>query len=98
MPHIHNPSLLYFGLYASLGIFILNFASSTAASRLTIYLYFVPMMVYPALASMYGRKSQAMLMMTIIIFHFIILITWFTMGNHSYAYVPYKNLLFNDTF
>lgn len=98
IPYIHSESLLYFGLYASLGTFLINFVSSTAASRLTIYLYFVPMMVYPALISMYGKRSQTILMIAMIGFHIFILLSWFTFGNHAYAYVPYKNLIFNDTF
>jgi hypothetical protein len=96
MDSIHSPSLLRFGLYAALGIFIINLFSSTAASRLTIYLYFVPMMVYPALTTIYGKRSQLTVIVAILAFHFLILFTWFTFGNHSFAYIPYKNLLFNE--
>lgn len=95
-PFIHSESLLYFGLYAALSTFILNFISTTAASRLTIYLYFVPMMVYPALINMYAKRSRTVLIIMMIIFHMLILISWFTFGNHAYTYKPYQNLMFND--
>ena len=94
--HIHSISLLHFGLYASLSIFVINFFSSTVASRLSIYLYFVPMMVYPALATMYGRRTQQSLIFIVIAFHMLILFTWFTLGNHAFAYAPYKNIMFDD--
>ncbi len=96
MPYIHSPSLLFFGLYAALSTFIINFLSSTAASRLTIYLYFVPMMVYPALIHLFGRRTQLALMAILIALHAAILFAWFSLGNHSFAYIPYKNLLFDD--
>jgi EpsG family len=94
--HIHSVTLLRFGLYAALSIVMINFVSSTAASRLTVYLYFVPMMVYPALTTIYGKRSEMGLTVIVIAFHFLILATWFTLGNHAFAYIPYKNLLFND--
>lgn len=96
MPNIHSHSLLYFGMYAALSIIMINFFSSTAASRLTIYLYFVPMMVYPALIHMYRRRTQLALTSLLITVHAAILAVWFTLGNHSFAYVPYKNLLFDN--
>lgn len=92
---IHNVSLLNFGLYASAGVFLINFFSSTVASRLTVYLYFVPMMVYPALTSS-GKQNANMSMFIVILFHIMILYVWFTFGNHAFAYMPYQNLLIDD--
>jgi EpsG family len=94
--NVHSITLLRFGLYASLSIVLINFFSSTVASRLTVYLYFVPMMIYPALSNMYGKRSEMSINVTIIAFHFLILFTWFSLGNHSFAYIPYKNLLLDD--
>ncbi len=94
--NIHSTTLLRFGLYASLSIVMINFVSSTVASRLTVYLYFVPMMVYPALTTIYGKRSETGMIVAIVLFHFILLFTWFTLGNHAFAYMPYKNLLFDD--
>jgi len=94
--NVHSVTLLRFGLYAALSIVLINFFSSTVASRLTVYLYFVPMMVYPALTTIYGKRSEMGVTVAIVAFHFFILFTWFTLGNHAFAYIPYKNLLFND--
>lgn len=91
--HIHNPSLLSFGLYAALTVLMLNLVSPTAASRLTVYLYFLPMMVYPALANTLGRRSQLASIFAIVAFHILILMTWFLFGNHAFAYLNYQNLL-----
>lgn len=93
---VHSVTLLRFGLYASLSIVLINFFSSTIASRLTVYLYFVPMMVYPALASIYGKRSEMGITVSIVAFHFLILFAWFSLGNHAFAYIPYKNLLLDD--
>ena len=93
---IHSISLMNFGLYASVLIFFLNFFSSTVASRLTIYLYFVPMMVYPALVATYGKRGQMASIFAVILFHMLILLAWFTFGNHSFAYADYKNVMFEN--
>ncbi len=91
-PYIHSYSLMNFGLYASGIIFVLNFLSSTVASRLTVYLYFIPMMVYPALVATYGKRQMASIF-AVVIFHMLILLAWFKLGNHAFAYNDYKNIL-----
>ena len=93
---IYSASLLNFGLYASMFIFVLNFFSSTVASRLTVYLYFVPMMVYPALVQTLGKRAQMASIFAVILFHMLILLMWFNFGNHAFAYDDYKNVLFSD--
>lgn len=93
---IHNPSLLSFGLYAALGILLMNVFSPTAASRLTVYLYFLPMMVYPALVHKLGRRAQLGSIFAVVAFHMLILMTWFLFGNHAFAYEHYQNILFDD--
>ena len=93
---IHSLSLLHFGLYSSLGILFLNIISTTAASRLTVYLYFVPMMVYPALVSIPGQQARLSGMCAAIAFHALILFSWFSFGNHAFAYLNYKNILFDE--
>lgn len=94
--NVYNPTLLDFGLYASLAVFIINLFSSTVASRLTIYMYFVPMIVYPALVASAGPRTKLLAMFAVIMFHFLILASWFTLGNVAFAYIPYQNILFND--
>lgn len=94
---VHNQSLLTFGLYAAIGVFALNFFSSTVASRLTLYLYFVPMMVYPALTI--GRNSRlprSGSVLAVLALHFAILVGWFALANVSFTYMPYKNILIDD--
>jgi hypothetical protein len=94
--NIHNPALLSFGLYAASAILMMNFVSPTAASRLTVYLYFLPMMVYPALVNTLGDRAKLGSMFAVIAFHVMILFTWFMFGNHAFAYENYKNILFDD--
>lgn len=93
---IHNESLLKFGLQAALSVIVINFFSSTAASRLTVYLYFIPMMVYPALATPQGKAGQMGNIFAIIAMHFVILVAWFQLANVSFAYMPYLNALIDD--
>lgn len=92
---VYNTSLLSFGLYAALTILFINLFYLTVASRLTVYLYFLPMMVYPALVVTLGRRARIISIFAVIAFHMIILMTWFQFGNHAFAYVPYKNILFD---
>lgn len=93
---IYSTSLLHFGLYASMSVLVMNFFSSTVASRLTVYLYFVPMMVYPALVTTFGRRARLVGIFTVAAFHLLIMFAWFTFGNHAFAYIPYRNILFDD--
>ncbi len=94
--NIHSQSLLNFGLYASISMLVLNFFSTTVASRLTVYLYFVPMMVYPALISSTFRRGQLGGAFMVIFFHAMILFVWFNFANHAFAYINYKNVLFDE--
>lgn len=93
---IHSVPLLNFGLHAAFSVLILNFFSSTVASRLTVYLYFIPMMIYPALIDAFGRNARTTVIFSIILFHLMVMGAWFKLGNHSFAYVPYKNIMFDD--
>lgn len=94
--NIHNKSLLSFGLYASILVLIMNIFSSTVASRLTVYLYFVPMMIYPALVTTIGRRPRLGSMFAVIAAHWVILLGWLLLANVAFTYLPYKNLLFDD--
>jgi hypothetical protein len=67
--------------------------SSTGVDRLSLYLSFVQMWVYPALlhAGVVNRGtirvSIGMLVMTIFFVYFLF-------GNYIYAYIPYQNIIF----
>jgi hypothetical protein len=91
--YVNSPSLLIFGLYAAIAVVGVNFFSSTAASRLTIYLYFIPMMVYPAFTHAFGLANRQVMTAAIVILHLLILIAWFLFANNADAYIPYQNLL-----
>lgn len=93
---VHSESLLRFGLYAAVATLAIDIFSSTAASRLTVYLYFVPMMVYPALVSTFGRRMQLGSVFAVVAVHMLILVGWFDLANVAFAYMPYQNLLFHD--
>ncbi len=93
-PYISKPQLLSFGLYATLGVIVLNFFSSTAASRLTIYLYFVPMMVYPAFTYILGKRNMQIAILGIVILHVLLLAGWLSLANNASAYLPYQNVIF----
>jgi hypothetical protein len=92
-PHIHNQTLLTFGLYASITVLVLSFFFTTVASRLTVYLYFLPMMLYPALAASFGRRSVPLGNLAVIVFHIFLMTVWFQFANHAFAYEDYRNLL-----
>lgn len=94
--NIPSPPLLRFGIYAIIAILLINFVSPTVASRLTIYLYFVPMMVYSALAMTRDGRIKTEASMLVIGVHFLILAGWFEFANVSFAYLPYQNVLFDE--
>lgn len=91
---IPNNNLLMIGIVGAIGLLALSTISATVASRLTLYFYFVPMMVYPALTLAFGKKNRNFIMTIIIVAHFSILIVWMLLSNHSIYYLPYRNLLF----
>lgn len=91
--YIHNRPLFQFGLYASAFVFLLAFISSTVASRLSLYLFFLPMMIYPAFVDAFGRGARQMVMVTLVALHIILLVGWFSLGNVAFAYIPYRSIL-----
>jgi len=97
-PYVHNGLLLKYGIYAAFFVLVLNFIptlSTTLASRLTVYLYFVPMMVYPALTTLLGPRSWVFATFIIALFHMAMLVGWLMTANHADEYLPYQNLLFH---
>ena len=94
-PFIPFPDLLRYGLFASIAVFFFNFYSTTGASRLTLYLYFVPMMVYPALSMAFGMSERRKITFLIVAFHFVLLFVWLSFGNNASSHIPYRNVLFS---
>lgn len=95
-PFIHDNALLNVGIVSAFAITALNFISTTAASRLTLYIYFVPMMVYPALVHSFGKQAVVPIALLTLIFHYIIMIVWLLFGNHAESYLPYQNIILNQ--
>ena len=93
-PYILRPQLLTFGIYATIAVIAINFFSSTAASRLTIYLYFIPMIVYPAFSYILGRRNLIIATTAIALLHLVLLISWLQLANNAAAYLPYQNAIF----
>lgn len=94
-PYVDKPQLLTFGLYASVVVLALNAVSTTAASRLTVYLYFIPMIVYSAFSMILGRNNTMVMAMAISMLHVLILVAWFAFANNSHSFLPYQNVLFH---
>lgn len=88
--------LLILGSIAGISLVPLNIVSTTMASRLSLYFYFVPMMVYPAITEAFGSKNIGVMKILIVGFNFAVLVTWLLFGNNAFAHFPYRNLLFEN--
>ncbi len=92
--YVTDPRLLHMGAWFTLLLVIIYFLSSTVASRLTLYLYFVPMLFYPAFVDSYAPSKRAGITFFIVVGHFAILAIWLFFANNANAHIPYRNLLF----
>lgn len=70
------------------------FISSTGVDRLALYLSPIQMLVYSSLPYLFEQKNQTVLYFLIIANHCIILYWWLNYANNSYAFIPYKSILF----
>lgn len=93
--NIKFPELVTWGALVGLLLIMFLFVSSTGASRLSLYLYFVPMAVYPALCVNSSSSLDGQLRLSIIMIHFAILYVWLAFANNSFAHLPYQNIMFN---
>jgi hypothetical protein len=92
-----NAQLVYMGAWAVIAVFLLYFLSSTGASRLSAYLYFVPMAVYSSLPSVFSKNDRLFLVVGVVTVHFVILAAWLVYANNSFAHIPYRNVLFESS-
>jgi hypothetical protein len=94
-PHLRMRGIVWAGALLSLANLPLFLISSTGASRMIVYFYFVPMMVYPAVALSYGRATAIRVLIALAIggLHFGLLAVWLLYANNSWQYLPYQNLL-----
>jgi hypothetical protein len=75
-------------LLSILGITI----SSTGIDRLALYLSPIQMLIYSTLPSVFKNQNYAIV---IVIIHIVILYIWLSYANSAYAFLPYKNIIFN---
>ncbi len=82
--------------YSIIGILMLFLIFVNNVISLRLLLYFLPIKIYsfsklPELKIL--KISPKYIYLTIIFFSFSILTIWLNFANHSYCYLPYKNLL-----
>ena len=79
--------LSYLSLLSIVGVFV----SSTAVDRLALYLSPIQMLVYSSIPIVFRNQMYGI---AIIVFHIAILFIWLLYANSSYAFLPYRNILF----
>jgi hypothetical protein len=96
VPYVFSSSLLTAGIWGVAAVTVTFFIQTTISSRLTLYMYFLPMLVYPALVRIAARGSANVVLAGLVILHFLILGTWLSLANHRDAYLPYQNILWSQ--
>lgn len=83
----------------SIGTAVLVGIASTAADRLALYFIPIQLAVYARLPYL-ARNSIApsVTKVMILVGYTVVLFVWLVFGAHSYAWVPYQNLLWLDLF
>lgn len=76
----------------SLALLPMVFVSSTGTSRVSLYLSFVQMWVFPAFVKAHGRRWPGATLACGLYF-LVIFVVYFTLGSHVEAYVPYRSLI-----
>ena len=92
--YLQTDRLMLIGTWMVVGVSLLFFASSTGASRLTLYLYFLPMTVFSVLPQIFHKRQRLLIVGGIVAFHFVILASWLFFANNSFAHIPYRNIIF----
>jgi len=76
----------------SIALLPMVFVSSTGTSRMSLYLSFVQMWVFPAFVKAHGRRWPGATLACGAYF-MTIFVVYFTLGTHAHLYVPYRSLL-----
>lgn len=92
LKYVRYKDLFYVGCFGSILLVPIGLVSSTGASRLSLYLYFVPMMVYPAIICAYFRSSARLMQILFCISQAVLLILWLLTANTAAPYIPYRFL------
>jgi len=72
-------------------IFLIN-AYSTFVDRLMIYFTFIQLMIFSRMYLIYP-KLKIIFNLFVIIIYFIVFYLWLNFANHSFLWIPYKNIL-----
>lgn len=91
--HVFDTRIVTVGAILALSTVVLYFISSTVGSRLILYFYFVPILVYPAVAAAADPERQGGILSLVIGLHFFVLIAWLLLANNAHAHFPYENFL-----
>ncbi len=72
------------------------FVFSTAASRFSIYMQFFPMIFYPILVDTFKTEDNRNLVrLGVSLLCVVFLYVWLRFANNSFAYLPYRNILWD---
>lgn len=74
-------------------LLLFSFSFSTLVDRLIINFTFIQIIVFSRLY-LVNIKYKILINLSVILIYFLLLIIWFNFSNHSYAWLPYDNLLF----
>ena len=84
----------YFVFYSFLFFIILMFSNfATLVDRLNLYLVIFQVILYSVIVEL-NKKHFILIFFYIFLIYGLILITWFLFANHSFAWIPYGNILF----
>jgi hypothetical protein len=86
-------SIIRYMAYGSLACFVLAYFLSTAADRLSLYFFAVPMFVWAALPNIFPRSSRTLIRFGIAIGMNGLMAGWLLYANEAKNHVPYGNLL-----
>ncbi len=80
-------------LFQILVLFFINNNTSTFIDRLIINFYFIQLLVFSRLYLILP-SHKIVINILIIIFYAVIYFIWMQYSSHSYAWIPYKNIIF----
>ncbi len=90
-------SLVYYMSIAAVATSALVPFSSTAASRISVYWFPVSMLFWASLPALFKTSSRPLVRAAIIATSLLILAGWLSYANTSFAYIPYANAVFRQT-
>ena len=77
-----------------IALFILSFFTSTAAARISMYLFPVSLIFFSTSSLWIGKSSEKMFTLISGVFFILLSVFWFNFSNSGFAFVNYKNIIF----